>query len=305
MSPPDWLARAPASPDGSLRADVVHPHRDVRHRAGEDDGRLSANVVLSRKSGSEPIDLGGEKLDLLPHIEGRISRIYTSDDHFKGSSDRNELVPFDGAYDEPGKRISTVYHPSVQAAAPQHGQANPTLHPDRASYLHQSLINRITERLRDEAGLSPDSIAELLKKGAHLLPPPPTTPQPDPLGAFQSWAERPSISGQLHTYDSLQSLEVAQSKGFANSEAVTFPFSTANMSPGILIPRNAGIKLRGVEPEPPLVDAPAPDKSKIVVASQYLFQHDLEAAGMMDERDVQGRLQGIQVIEAGRRALRM
>jgi hypothetical protein len=77
------------------------------------------------------------------------------------------------------------------------------------------------------------------------------------------------------------------------------------MSPGVLIPRNAGIKLRGVEEEPPVVDAPAPDKSKIVVASQYLFQHDLEAAGMMDERDVQGRLQGIQVIETGRRGLRM
>jgi hypothetical protein len=57
--------------------------------------------------------------------------------------------------------------------------------------------------------------------------------------------------------------------------------------------------------EIPLVDAPAPDKSKIVVASQYLFQHHLEGAGMMEERDVAGRLVGIQLIEGVRRALRM
>ncbi|QDS72303.1 hypothetical protein FKW77_007401 [Venturia effusa] len=57
--------------------------------------------------------------------------------------------------------------------------------------------------------------------------------------------------------------------------------------------------------EVPLVDAPAPDKSKIVVASQYLFQHQIEAAGMTEERDVAGRLIGIQLIEGVRKALRM
>jgi hypothetical protein len=61
----------------------------------------------------------------------------------------------------------------------------------------------------------------------------------------------------------------------------------------------------GEDEEIPLVDAAAPDKSKIVVASQYLFQHHLEGAGMMEERDVAGRLLGIQVIEGVRRALRM
>jgi len=59
------------------------------------------------------------------------------------------------------------------------------------------------------------------------------------------------------------------------------------------------------ENEIPLVDAPAPDKSKIVVASQYLFQHHLEGAGMGEERNVAGRLAGIALIEGVRKALRM
>ena len=77
------------------------------------------------------------------------------------------------------------------------------------------------------------------------------------------------------------------------------------MSPGLLIPRIPGIKVRGQEEEPPLVDAPAPDKSKIVVASQFIFQHDLEKAGMMRESDMPERLQGIQIIDQARRGLRM
>lgn len=63
--------------------------------------------------------------------------------------------------------------------------------------------------------------------------------------------------------------------------------------------------LRDEEGEVPLVDAAAADKSKIVVASQYLFQHQIEAAGMTEERDVAGRLIGIQLIEGVRKALRM
>jgi hypothetical protein len=57
--------------------------------------------------------------------------------------------------------------------------------------------------------------------------------------------------------------------------------------------------------EIPLIHAPAPDKSKIVVASQYLFQHDVEKAGMMEERDVASRLTGVALIEGVRRSLRM
>lgn len=64
-------------------------------------------------------------------------------------------------------------------------------------------------------------------------------------------------------------------------------------------------RVKDEEDEIPLVDAPAPDKSKIVVASQYLFQHQIEAAGMTEERDVAGRLIGIQLIEGVRKALRM
>jgi hypothetical protein len=56
---------------------------------------------------------------------------------------------------------------------------------------------------------------------------------------------------------------------------------------------------------PPLVDAAAPDRSKIVVARQFLFQHELEAAGLGVERDVSGRLMGISLIEGVRRVLRM
>jgi hypothetical protein len=56
---------------------------------------------------------------------------------------------------------------------------------------------------------------------------------------------------------------------------------------------------------PPLVDAAAPDRSKIVVARQFLFQHELESAGLGDERDVNGRLMGISLIEGVRRVLRM
>jgi hypothetical protein len=67
--------------------------------------------------------------------------------------------------------------------------------------------------------------------------------------------------------------------------------------------RSNGIK--DDDEEIPLVDTPSPDKSKIVVASQYLFQHQIEGAGMMEERDVAGRLIGIQLIEGVRRALRM
>jgi hypothetical protein len=185
-------------------------------------------------------------------------------------------------------------------------QTDSGVHPARATYLHQSLINRITERLRDEVGLSPEAIADLLKRGAHLLPPPPAdlgvaahtaTAQSDLI------AELPAPLQLLETSATLVSAAEVSSTSRLVAEAVVA--SPKKMSPGILIPRNAGIKLRGVEQEPPLVNAPAPDRSKIVVASQYLFQHDLEAAGMMDERDVQGRLQGIQVIEAGRRGLRM
>ncbi|KAE9964074.1 hypothetical protein BLS_008665 [Venturia inaequalis] len=67
--------------------------------------------------------------------------------------------------------------------------------------------------------------------------------------------------------------------------------------------RSNGVK--DEEGEVPLVDAAAADKSKIVVASQYLFQHQIEAAGMTEERDVAGRLIGIQLIEGVRKALRM
>lgn len=67
--------------------------------------------------------------------------------------------------------------------------------------------------------------------------------------------------------------------------------------------RSNGVK--DEEDEIPLVDAPASDKSKIVVASQYLFQHQIEGAGMTEERDVAGRLIGIQLIEGVRKALRM
>lgn len=74
-------------------------------------------------------------------------------------------------------------------------------------------------------------------------------------------------------------------------------------------PRTNGARrsncVKDEEEEVPLVDAPAPDKSKIVVASQYLFQHQIEGAGMMEERDVAGRLIGIQLIEGVRKALRM
>ena len=180
--------------------------------------------------------------------------------------------------------------------------------PPAAGYLHQSLLDRITERLRDEAGLSPEAIAELLKKGAHLLPPPPVEgtalappdlPFPTPATAEPQTQVPPVPATKA---DTVSTAHLRASTKAHKSKSNRTP---TTMSPGILIPRNAGIKLRGVSPEPPLVDAPAPDKSKIVVASQYLFQHDLERAGMMDERDVQGRLQGIAVIEAGRRGLRM
>ncbi|KAF2430218.1 hypothetical protein EJ08DRAFT_589333, partial [Tothia fuscella] len=56
---------------------------------------------------------------------------------------------------------------------------------------------------------------------------------------------------------------------------------------------------------PPLVDAAAPDRSKIVVARQFIFQHECEAVGLNVERDVVGRLTGIGIIEGVRRALRM
>jgi hypothetical protein len=56
---------------------------------------------------------------------------------------------------------------------------------------------------------------------------------------------------------------------------------------------------------PPLVDVAAPDRSKIVVARQFLFQHELEAAGLGNEKDVSGRLMGISLIEGVRRVLRM
>jgi hypothetical protein len=97
--------------------------------------------------------------------------------------------------------------------------------------------------------------------------------------------------------------------------------SPPKMSPAIgVVARNARDRTSGSGParangvkkgsggdveEIPLVDAPAPDKSKIVVASQYLFQHQIEGAGMMEERDVAGRLIGIQLIEGTRKSLRM
>lgn len=84
--------------------------------------------------------------------------------------------------------------------------------------------------------------------------------------------------------------------------------SGSGPSNGIASRTNGARRSNGVkdeEDEIPLVDAAAPDKSKIVVASQYLFQHQIEAAGMTEERDVALRLVGIQLIEGVRKSLRM
>lgn len=330
MPGPDWRVRSATrlyeSPSLHVRPlqhdDGIHQSRD-RHVHGPEG-------LLRLGRGHNTVDRGGRNPNLFPLSHGGLARKDIWDGTIEAEP-RGGPYQLDEANDEQEPRLSPTGHDAsltekslqqVVGSEPSLPlpQADPAIHPARAGYLHQSLINRITERLRDEAGLSPEAIADLLVRGAHLLPPLPPQQHPDPrlrdqanpsvppahpvLSASLAPQTTPGLVPKPTKIDTvLDPGKEAADPLKAEAEAV-LP-APRKMSPGILIPRNAGIRLRGVEQEPPLVDAPAPDKSKIVVASQYLFQHDLEAAGMMDERDVQGRLQGIQVIEAGRRGLRM
>jgi CTD kinase subunit beta len=326
MPPPNWPAKS-AVPDRPKSPDLEPPQRKEDHQEnGRDIGRLE-NDALRPGGGQDLVDSGGRKDDLLPFSQDEGGRIHTPYGTFTKNSEG--ILQLDGSQEEDKKRVSVerpavkppvnpAQHATTAEVPPLPSSSGPAvdaqIHPSRACLHQQSLINRIVERLRDEEGLSPKAIADLLKKGAHLLPPE-TQTDLGPTGRVQLPAHpeyvappQSSIIGvnfEPVTIDRnlKDPLLIAES---LNTTTLDDKTNTTEMSQTkILIPRSAGIKIRGVLPEPPLIDAPAPDKSKIVVSSQYLFQHSLEAAGLMDERDVQGRLQGIAIIEATRRNLRM
>jgi hypothetical protein len=311
----------------SLHPDVSRNSEDTSHREDGRDVYRAENRIVRNIGRHKHVDIEGENPSWLPLGERKIPQEHTSDENQNASRSDLDSTQLDGARDNGKPRRGhlesdeneVVDHQQctqeiLTSEEPSAGlrQPDPSTHPTGAAYPHQELIKLITERLKAE-GFTPDVIADLLARGAHLLPRPPPDPgvvaqatptaAPDLLATAATGtgpAAGTQISNRPSTLDTAAFPTLSLG---ANAGANRSPLK--KMSPGILIPRNAGIKLRGVELEPPLVNAPAPDRSKIVVASQYLFQHDLEAAGMMDERDVQGRLQGIQVIEAGRRGLRM
>lgn len=328
MSPPDWSAtRAfldrPKAPDPEPR----QLDGDYQEN-GQDVGKLG-NDDVKKEERRNFVNSGRKEDGPLPFSQEDGETIHTPYGTF--TKNREGILQLDGFHEEDQKRSSAgsfaVSHPSdpvhyatavegPPVPSSSSGPPHPHIHPSRASLHQQSLIARIVERLRDEEGLSPQAIADLLKRGAHLLPPEAQTDLalaasglvqlPVPLGYRVSI--EPSVIGTEPTAIAIDATlkdpqQIAESLKTTTLEPKP---STAEMSQTkILIPRSAGIKIRGIFPEPPLVDAPAPDKSKIVVSAQYLFQHSLESAGLMDERDVQGRLQGIAIIEATRRNLRM
>lgn len=222
-----------------------------------------------------------------------------------------QTTPFTGANNTPlGQNRLAVDETGLRTApdAPSSVPSNTSSLPvgDDSEAFQQ----RARERGREERRLQALKVADLLKgppqqkkveqvgypfhnnsyQGVWKKPPtPPPPPGSPPHSSEGSFEPLPA--------DSPREAEAESEAGSADAVI---------MSPGVLIKMPAGKgKGKAVPEEPPLVDAPAADKSKIVVASQYLFQHDLERAGMLDERDITGRLQGIGVIEGARRGLRM
>jgi hypothetical protein len=304
----DWLRLVAEREDPSRIRDGLRPQRDVDYQTNVRDVVRAEDTLFKQSWEYDTVDFGGQALNFSPS-EREAQSALRQVRRKRPSSYWSKILYLDGAEGRQGERLDSdeyhqpEHHISGRPAGSQ--QVDPGFHPDRTVLVKQNLLDQVTEGLKATCVVSARSVADLLAHGFNVPRPPPPPPKADPGSQVQ--ATSPPPIGALP--NPFKQLSVFGS--FAPPDQLTTPEAEAesptkeDMSPGILIPRNAGIKLRSVEEEPPLVHVPAPDKSKIVVASQFLFQHDLEAAGMMDERNVQGRLQGIQVIEVGRRGLRM
>ncbi len=304
----DWLRPTVKREDPSPTRDGLRPQRDVDHQTKGRDGFRAEILLLKQSREYDSVDFGGQASNWSP-LERETQPALRQTRKERLSSCRLKIFHLDGAEDKHEERLDSdqyhrpKHHISIRPARSQ--LVDPGFHPDRTALVKQNLLDQVIEELKATSVVSTQSVADLLAHGFKVSrptsPPPQADPAPQvqatsppPLGALPNPFKSQSVLKALTTLDRLTKPE-------AEGDLPT----RKDMSPGILIPRNAGIKIRGVQEEPPLLYTPAPDKSKIVVASQFLFQHDLEAAGMMDERNVQGRLQGIHVIEVGRRGLRM